>query len=1219
MDTPTRAPLFIALFAFVTILYPVWGNRTSAKNPPIPTTTLKGASETPAGEPAQQEFPGGKDLVARFLFSRASDQENLADQAVNEKYIIEFLIATVPDPIDSRLPSFFDSFAESIESAAGAAGYALDRFALPWGVEGDSSQEKPPLWRLTLYDSVPGLILFRNPSGRKLLLVFLVGETPTTGIHKQAMFSALDQIAQFYPWDPHHADLPPMFPEATRSGSTDTFKILGPSFSGSMSSLRFALEGWLASRGNSANLRFQIISGSATAIDAGWLSHVGHNQATFHATVPPDDETFPAFVCYLQWYVQSGGNRIAILREENTGYGQTALGGIVHGSCGGASVFPDILSLPFPLHISRLREASAQETSTAAQPGSRQASGKPTSATPAKERPAEPREVLPSFSDLTVQSAELTLSNLLSTIAREQYTYVGIVATDVRDTMFLARQIRQHCPATVLFTVNSDLLYADPAVTDVTQGMLVFTPYPLFNLEQLWTYPYRGGETRLQFSSQAAEGVYNATLALLNRGELMVDYGSVLPAPNRSAQPEHRKPSLWVTAIGNGETLPVKLLPWQDPRRYTYSPVQAPGASHEAVNVAGEYNLDRGLYSRSTVVAVIAVNLLLSAFSLLIIRQYRRRRNRKSPNRVSALLGDTVSPAYWSEGRLFLLCCCWSLLTFYIVVAVDLCLPFIAGIKLGQSARTTLTSTVALFLLLSAVTIFLLLAGIRALFAAFRAVPAVQRGSAPEVLLFVLLACLGVSVPAGLLCYSWFYTLKLNWANGLLVFFRSIDLRSGLSPLVPLACVAAGACLWALCSFRRLRLIDILRASGSVDEVSPWLSFLSLEGESFTGVRELESNIKDNLERSTVISRWRYIALIAAAWIVWVDFFYFRLVRELEGRPFYWLFGAAFFIVYWALLMEFMRMVLVWRGLHLLLQRLAWHPLLPAFKRYRRRFPSFTKINLTHRPSRFAALEASVEQAGCLLRTAKNLSQSPHTDPGLRELLRQSIPEWENHAQSAEALLSEALRKQWTSQSQDGDQAMRDRIRKKHLNLLKGDWRKALELRHRVHRSLFELMQSLDKPMEQHWDSTRAEDATPAAQLFFRQVEEFFVTRLVNFLALVFPSLQNLGYFVLVGLLLMLLAVTSYPFQPRNEFLLFNWVVILSFIGTLFWIFVQMDRNTVLSLLNGAKPGQVHFSLELVLRTCLYIGVPLLALLGAQFPQSVGKIISIFTAAQGSP
>ena len=127
------------------------------------------------------------------------------------------------------------------------------------------------------------------------------------------------------------------------------------------------------------------------------------------------------------------------------------------------------------------------------------------------------------------------------------------------------------------------------------------------------------------------------------------------------------------------------------------------------------------------------------------------------------------------------------------------------------------------------------------------------------------------------------------------------------------------------------------------------------------------------------------------------------------------------------------------------------------------------------------------------------------------------------------------------------------------------------------------------------------------------------VSRMVNFLSIVFPALQNLGYFVLTGLLLMLLAVTSYPFQPRNEFLFFNWVVILSFIGTAIWIFVQMDRDTVLSLLNDTKPGQVNFSRELLVRSLLYVAVPLLAMLGAQFPESLRQVLTIFTAAQGSP
>ena len=207
-------------------------------------------------------------------------------------------------------------------------------------------------------------------------------------------------------------------------------------------------------------------------------------------------------------------------------------------------------------------------------------SSNPASAPLAQESAAEPREVLPSFSDLSVQSAELTLSNLLSTIAREQYSYVGIVATDVRDVTFLAREVREHCPATVLFTLNSDLLYAYPDVNSATRGMIIITPYPLFNLEQLWTYAYGGGKSRLQFSNQASEGVYNATLALLHQDGKLVDYGKPLAVSANAQTPEPHKPSLWVTAIGNEETLPVRLLRWKDDSNYTYSPASSTEAKN---------------------------------------------------------------------------------------------------------------------------------------------------------------------------------------------------------------------------------------------------------------------------------------------------------------------------------------------------------------------------------------------------------------------------------------------------------------------------------------------------------------------------------------------------------------------------------------------------------------------------------------------------------------
>jgi hypothetical protein len=453
------------------------------------------------------------------------------------------------------------------------------------------------------------------------------------------------------------------------------------------------------------------------------------------------------------------------------------------------------------MHISRLRAAAGKATPQQGQAGTGTGSSNPASGPLAQESAAEPREVLPSFSDLSVQSAELTLANLLSTIAREQYNYVGIVATDVRDVTFLAREVREHCPATVLFTLNSDLLYAYPDVNSATRGMIIITPYPLFNLEQLWTYAYGGGKSRLQFSNQAAEGVYNATLALLGQDGKLVDYGRPLAGLASAQGPLQTKPSLWVTAVGNRETLPVRLLEWEDDSNYTYSPgsstlvmtplgkpregvVPKPAAGNlpEEKKPLGKPSVGRGIYAENSVVAVIILSIFLSAFSLLIVSQYWRPEKRGA-GRISALLGDAASPAYWSECRLFLLCGNVSLLAFYVVAVADFCLPFMTGRALHSGIRTTATSIVGV--VIAIITVLLLLLATHTLVSAFRHAPSDQRGSAPEVVFFALFGCGLVFILAGLLAVTWVLNVQVSPASGLFNHLRSFDLRGGLSPLLP--------------------------------------------------------------------------------------------------------------------------------------------------------------------------------------------------------------------------------------------------------------------------------------------------------------------------------------------------------------------------------------------------------------------------------------------------
>ena len=109
---------------------------------------------------------------------------------------IEYLIATVPDPKDTRLDHQFDRALDAIRRAIESAEYTFDRFWLPW----DRSKTAPPAispadpkmaQMATRHLRDPGVILFRDSNSETLLLLFLVGETfnrrnPSSRISKRA-------------------------------------------------------------------------------------------------------------------------------------------------------------------------------------------------------------------------------------------------------------------------------------------------------------------------------------------------------------------------------------------------------------------------------------------------------------------------------------------------------------------------------------------------------------------------------------------------------------------------------------------------------------------------------------------------------------------------------------------------------------------------------------------------------------------------------------------------------------------------------------------------------------------------------------------------------------------------------------------------------------------------------------------------------------------------
>src|SRR5262249_7067975 len=154
---------------------------------------------------------------------------------------VEFLIATVPDYVDSNSGWVADETIGAIQSAMSDADFVLDRFRLiDWSRSVDDRSAK--FLNSRLHERQPGALIFRKVNsdrhrarsddqrltvkadGKKrevaLKVVLLVLETPTSGVHRPALRNAMNLA---YSWA---KQLP--------STSNPSLKVIAPVFSGSV-------------------------------------------------------------------------------------------------------------------------------------------------------------------------------------------------------------------------------------------------------------------------------------------------------------------------------------------------------------------------------------------------------------------------------------------------------------------------------------------------------------------------------------------------------------------------------------------------------------------------------------------------------------------------------------------------------------------------------------------------------------------------------------------------------------------------------------------------------------------------------------------------------------------------------------------------------------------------------------------------------------------------
>ena len=489
-----------------------------------------------------------KRLLEYFRATRApADYVRRAQEAVNRVADVEFVISTVPDYVDSYSRWIADEALGSIQAAAGANGYVLDRFHLPgWP---SLSREAENRTR-RVHEFEPGALIFRakpTVSGQrmrlKLLVVLVVAETATRGLEKPS-FAAAAQLA--LAWNPEREPV---------------LKVLGPHFSGTSQSLRLAIEQAFRDRGqreSSGALRAQVVTGSATS-DANKAIIEGEppyatqtaRKVVFASAVHTDPEMLGAIERRLD-AMGIPPSQVALLVEENTAWGvglfgkRTAPGGK---SCQNPvkGRFSCAIRMWFPMHVSRL--ASITERAK------RAATPVPVAATPSLELVdvKEPADSLPTFTPaLTEGTMATALASVLSTLVREQIRAVGILATDKRDFVFLAREVIRAAPNVQLFTTEPHILFLHPDYRSFVRGTLVASSYPLFARTQ-------PPPLRRQFSTMAAQGRYNALMYLLENNESLVDASAADVAPEDLSSP--LKPAaLWLGLVGQNRFVPLEAI-----------------------------------------------------------------------------------------------------------------------------------------------------------------------------------------------------------------------------------------------------------------------------------------------------------------------------------------------------------------------------------------------------------------------------------------------------------------------------------------------------------------------------------------------------------------------------------------------------------------------------------------------------------------------------------
>ena len=1057
----------------------------------------------------------------------------------DKQYHLAYLIATLADPVHTNLELYFDRGIEAIMRAAGESGYDFDRYWLPWLSE--ALPEEPNCYWQGLRDSateqkerMPGLLVFRKSDPAELLFVFLVGETPTSGIEKEQFAKAVRQLQEIR--------------STGHASASGAIPVLGPTFSGSVDSLILAVNA-AKNLANGVPPRFRVSSGSITNPDAidrlRTELQCGHNPACIEAgtTLANDEDALTRFARFLLSQGTPPGE-VALISEDGTAYGAYAEREHQRKA---KHPLPEFLGLHFPRKLASLREAYQANPQVGA-PGASQQVSLPRRLLPLSltESAQSEEDAVPVFSkQQTPIAQESQVIALASTLREKNIKYAGIMATDPLDTMFLIRFLHRSALDVRLFVPDPDLLFLRALEDDASPlGLLAITSYPLLTDSQEWLSQGSGADKHhlMVFTNEYAEATYNSCVLLLNDNKA---------APLRDAEPaassEPKQASdlslsapLWLMMAGHSAYWPVRFL---DDRGLTI-------------------RLDKEKLPRAWFLVWGLVSCLALGHALAIIMarfvNWRWLENFR--------LGDREALQVRARKAFFLLVATLAVLAFE---ALLLYAP--RGLELLGHWQLRFASLVTGTLVVAVGLMVVVAAGLPKAVGPFLSntmLPSSSRylpkwySSLPEErkmrLLSFLLTTLAVVACTWVFCrlnpWSWGGTGPYNYRA--FFWYRSIHLTSGVSPVVPFCFLAGALYAWAWVQLKCL--------ATAAHQPSLWPSILL---EPFV---DADEELRCGMGK--LLCDWKItLAIFALTLFAFLAFDVRKHFDTPESFPFREVYIAGLALLCFLLFRNGAKLLLVWSRFRRVLEGFDQLPLRSAFRRLPKQY-SWSPI-WEHGGTR--------QSYEILIRWFDNLQKlASATGSGkLRECYEKN---W-GVLQQIAAKLKPGTPTPSVREVQDGLCETTHFIEETYLRC---EWSKGKSdsLAKEVQSSLTE-----ESREREFWPNKIRILAEESLALYY-----------LRYIRNVCLYMRYVLFFISAAFILALISLKSYPFQSEHTISLAISIVFALLGLGIITVFVEMERDPVLSCLADTQEGKL--SGGFYLRLISYGALPLFTFIAAQYP-----------------